>query len=103
MNNDEVMNAMSAKLAKSSPKQFPWDLVISAIISVLKNCGEIEPAEAKQRLANAGPFLRLQLMRSLKANGVKDPRDAMLAAIKAANDTTDEEAVAFFAIANAVE
>lgn len=103
---DKVMVSTVNRLsAASQSKTLPWDSIINAVISILKGCGVIPPATARERLANAGPFLRLKLTRKLMQGGMshEDAVDATAAAIKAAKASTDEEASNFLELAAAVD
>lgn len=104
---DATMGMASGKLAEASPvKALPWDLIINAVISLFKGCGgNPTPAEARERLANAGPFVSLQLLRKLTQGGMsfRDARDSIHAAKKAAAAATDEEAAQFMAMAQAAD
>jgi len=99
-----VAMATGKLMAAAGPsKAIPWDLVIDAILSLLKNCNP-PASEARSMLENAGPFLRLRLIGELRRAGLSgvDARNAMLAAIKAAGDSSDEEAAQFLAMASAL-
>lgn len=102
---DATMEMATGKLAAASPKAIPWDIIINAVISLLKGCGQPTPAEARKRLANAGPFVRLQLLRKLTQGGMKlsEARESIQAAQHAAATATDEEAAQFMTMAAASE
>lgn len=103
---DATITMATAKLTAASARAIPWDVIINAVLSLLKGCIPAPtPATARETLANAGPFIKLVLLRKLTQGGMsfRDSRTAIDAAQKAAAASTDEEAAQFMAMAYAAD
>ena len=103
---DKAVTMATQKLMAASPlKAIPWEIIITAILGILQGCVNPTPADARKQLASAGPFLKLRLLRKLMQSGLsaKEASAAVQAAIKAANDSSDEEAKQFLEMASAID